>query len=70
VIGKITSACFSPRLEKDIVYAMVPVDESELVTQLVVERPDETSTPIVADRVFFKPEHAEEELAGGSSSAA
>ena len=70
VIGKVTSACFSPRLEKNIGYAMVPVEHSELGTQLVVERPDETVNAVVADRVFFKPEHAEEDPAAGSSSAA
>ena len=28
-IGKVTSACFSPRLEKNIGYAMVPTEQSE-----------------------------------------
>jgi glycine cleavage system aminomethyltransferase T len=69
-IGKVTSACFSPRLEKNIGYAMVPVEHGELGTRLVVERPEETVDAVVADRVFFKPDHAEEELADGSSSAA
>ena len=49
---------------------MVPVVHSELGTELVVERPDERVNAVVADRVFFKPEHAEEGPAGGSSSAA
>ena len=70
LIGKVTSACFSPRLEKNIGYAMVPVEHSELGGQLVVERPDEKINAVVADRVFFKPDHAKEELASGSSSAA
>jgi glycine cleavage system aminomethyltransferase T len=69
VIGKVTSACFSPRLEKNIGYAMVPIEHSELGTQLVVERPGETVEAVVADRVFFKPEHAEQKLAAGPSSA-
>ena len=69
-IGKVTSACFSPRLEKNIGYAMVPVEHSELGTHLVVERPDETVNAVVVDRVFFKPDHAEEELASGSGSTA
>ena len=70
VIGKVTSACFSPRLEKNIGYAMVPVKHSELGEQLVVERPDESVNAVVADRVFFKPDHAEKDPAAGSSSAA
>ena len=69
-IGKVTSACFSPRLEKNIGYAMVPVEHSELGTRLVVERPEETIDAVVVDRVFFKPDHAEQGLADGSSSAA
>src|SRR4051812_16716036 len=69
VIGKVTSACFSPRLEKNIGFAMVPVEHSELGTQLVVERPEETVEGVVADRVFFKPEHAEQKLAAGPSPA-
>ena len=69
-IGKVTSACYSPRLEKNIGFAMVPIEHSELGTQLVVERPEETVEAVVADRVFFKPEHAEQKLAAGPSSAA
>jgi aminomethyltransferase len=66
-IGKVTSACFSPRLEKNIGYAMVPVEYSEIGVELEVERPDETVPAVVADRVFFKPEHAEQELSATSS---
>jgi aminomethyltransferase len=68
-IGKVTSACFSPRLEKNIGYAMVPIEHSELGTQLEVECPDERVNAVVADRVFFKPDHAKEELAAGSNPA-
>lgn len=67
VIGRVTSACFSPRLEKNIGYAMVPIEHSAIGTQLVVERPEETVNAVVADRVFFKPDHAQEEVAAGSS---
>jgi hypothetical protein len=49
---------------------MVPVEDSELGAQLMVERPDETVSAVVADRVFFKPDHAKEELAAGSGPAA
>jgi aminomethyltransferase len=67
-IGKVTSACYSPRLEKNIGYAMVPVEYSELGTELEVERPDETVSATVADRVFFKPERAEQNLGAASAS--
>jgi aminomethyltransferase len=43
-IGRVTPGCWSPRLEKNIGYAMVPVEHSELGTRLVVERPEERST--------------------------
>jgi glycine cleavage system aminomethyltransferase T len=61
-IGKVTSACYSPRLDKNIGYAMVPVEYGELGTELVVERPDQTVPGVVVDRVFIKPEKAEQRL--------
>jgi len=39
VVGKVTSALFSPRLEKNIGYAWVPVERAEPGTKLVVETP-------------------------------
>ena len=68
-IGRVTSACYSPRLKKNIGYAMVEAEQSELGTQLQVERPEGTVDAVVADRVFFKPDHAEAQLAPGSSPA-
>ena len=62
MIGKVTSARLRPRLEKNIGYAMVPVEHSELGAQLIVERRTRGSNAVVADRVFFKPERAKEEL--------
>jgi glycine cleavage system aminomethyltransferase T len=38
-IGKVTSACFSPRLEKNIGFAFVPIEHAELGTELEVESP-------------------------------
>jgi glycine cleavage system aminomethyltransferase T len=61
-LGKVTSACYSPRLDKNIGFAMVPVDSSELGTELMVERPEGLVEAVVADRVFFKPEKAEQPL--------
>src|SRR5881392_2101258 len=42
-IGKVTSACYSPRLDKNIGYAMLPIEFAELGTELAVETP--TSEP-------------------------
>ena len=39
VVGKVTSACFSPRLEKNIGFAMLPIEHTELDTKLEVETP-------------------------------
>jgi glycine cleavage system T protein len=39
VVGKVTSALFSPRLQKNIGYVWVPVDRAEPGTKLVVETP-------------------------------
>jgi len=67
-VGKVTSGCYSPRLEKNIGFAMVPVEYGEIGTELEVERPEETVSAVVADRVFFKPEHAEQTLSATSFS--
>ena len=55
-IGKVTSACYSPRLDKNIGYAMLPVEYAGIGTELTAERPEETVDVVVADRVFVKPE--------------
>jgi glycine cleavage system aminomethyltransferase T len=61
-VGKVTSACWSPRLQKNIGFAMLPTELSEIGTELEVERPDATVEGVVADRVVFPPEHAEQHL--------
>jgi aminomethyltransferase len=55
-IGQVTSACYSPRLERNIGYAMVPTEHSELGTELQVERPDETVDAVVVKKPFVDPE--------------
>jgi hypothetical protein len=47
----------------------VNAEHSAEGVELEVERPDETVEAVVVDRVFFKPEHAEETLTapGGAS---
>ena len=61
-IGKVTSACYSPRLEKNIGFAMMPIEHSEIGTEVQVERPEGVVEAVVADRLFFKPEKAEQKL--------
>ena len=38
--GRVTSAVYSPRLEKNIGYAWLPIEHTELGTRLTVETPD------------------------------
>ena len=67
-IGKVTSACFSPRLEKNIGYAMVPIEQSELGTELEVERPEGMTSAVVVEKPFIDPkkETPKQELAASS----
>jgi glycine cleavage system aminomethyltransferase T len=69
-VGRVTSACWSPRLEKNIGFAMVPAELATIGTELEVERPEGTVDAVVADRVFFRPEHAEQHLAPAGGTAA
>ena len=55
-VGKVTSACHSPRLEKNIGYAMVPIEYAELGTELEVETPAERTSAVVVRRPFIDPE--------------
>jgi aminomethyltransferase len=45
--GRVTSACWSPRLEKNIGFAMVPVEHAELGTELEIETPTGSRSAIV-----------------------
>ena len=54
-IGNVTSACYSPRLEKNIGYAMVPIELTEFGTELEVERPNERTSAVVVERPFIDP---------------
>jgi glycine cleavage system aminomethyltransferase T len=68
VVGRITSACWSPRLEKNIGFAMVPVEHSELGTGLEVERPEGIVEATVVEKPFIDPkkETPKQELAASS----
>lgn len=55
VIGKVTSAIHSPRLEKNIALAMVAVESSEIGTKLEVETPFGPAKAVVVEKPFFDP---------------
>ena len=55
VIGAITSAVYSPRLEKNIGYAMVPVEYSGLGTSLTAEVPTGEQSITVVPKPFVDP---------------
>jgi len=55
VVGKVTSACWSPRLEKNIGFAMVPVELAEIGTELQAERPTGVVDALVVEKPFVDP---------------
>lgn len=54
-IGDVTSACYSPRLERNIGYAMVPVAYQEHGTALVVETQHGAQDAVVVEKPFLDP---------------
>lgn len=55
-IGKVTSACYSPRLERNIGFAMVPIEYAEFGTGLEVETPHGRTSAVTTRRQFIDPE--------------
>jgi aminomethyltransferase len=55
-IGEVTSACYSPRLDKNIGFAMVPIDYTQLGTELETETPQAGRTSaVVVPKPFVDP---------------
>ncbi len=54
-IGYVSSACYSPRLEKNIGYAMVPIDYIEYGTALEIQTPAGLQPAVVVQRPFIDP---------------
>jgi aminomethyltransferase len=54
--GRVTSAVYSPRLEKNIGYAWLPVDRTEVGTQLTVETSEGVRGATVAPMPFVDPQ--------------
>ncbi len=52
VVGQVTSACYSPRLEKNVGFAIVPVELATDGSELVVERPDGAVSAVVVPKPF------------------
>lgn len=55
-IGTVTSACYSPRLERNIGFAMVPIEYAEFGTELEVETPHGRTSAVTTRRQFIDPE--------------
>lgn len=53
--GRITSACYSPRLKKNIGYAMVPIEDTELGTEFTAETASGERAAKVVPIPFFDP---------------
>jgi glycine cleavage system aminomethyltransferase T len=67
-VGQVTSACYSPRLEKNIGFAMLPIELTEFGTQLVVETPQSGRVDaVVVRKPFIDPEKEvpKQEVAAG-----
>jgi len=55
VVGQVTSACWSPRLDRNIGLAMVPVGLSELGTEVVLGTPAGRVPAVVVPKPFVDP---------------
>jgi aminomethyltransferase len=54
-VGRVTSACYSPRLEKNIGYAMIPTELAQLGTELEVDVEGDRRDAIVVQKPFIDP---------------
>ena len=54
-VGRVTSAVYSPRLKKNIGYAMVPIESSEIGSTLTVATPAEDRQATVVPKPFVDP---------------
>ena len=55
VIGKVTSAVYSPRLEKNIALAMVALEHASLATEFIVHAHDGDRIAIAVEKPFYDP---------------
>lgn len=64
VVGKVTSAIYSPRLEKNIALAMVDAEYMDLSTKLEVQLSGSSVDAIVIEKPFYDPK---KEMASGTA---
>jgi aminomethyltransferase len=55
LVGRVTDAIFSPRLERNIGYAWVPIESAEAGTTLEVQTPEGEATAVVTPMPFIDP---------------
>ena len=55
IVGKVTSAVYSPRLEKNIALAMVATEHAALGSELTVSMPSTSVAARVVEKPFFDP---------------
>jgi aminomethyltransferase len=68
----VTSACFSPRLERNIGFAMLPIELTEFGTQVEVETPHGRQDAVVVRKPFIDAakETPKQEVAIGAAAEA
>lgn len=54
-VGRVTSACYSPRLERNIGLAMLPIEMTELGSTVTVRTPTGMRTGTVVEKPFIDP---------------
>ena len=54
-IGKVTSAIYSPRLEKNIALAMIDINKSQIGNKLIVKTNDGEVNCVVVEKPFYDP---------------
>jgi aminomethyltransferase len=55
IVGKITSAVYSPRLEQNIALAIVDIDYSNINQKLIVNDGDSEFNAVVVNKPFYDP---------------
>jgi glycine cleavage system aminomethyltransferase T len=55
-IGSVTSACHSPRLEKNIGYAMLPIEHADMGNRFEVETPHGRQGAVTVPKPFIDPD--------------
>lgn len=54
-VGRVTSACYSPRLRKNIGFAMLPIELAQLGTVVAVDAPTGRQEAVVTAKPFIDP---------------